>query len=329
MSLFGIDTSKWQAGLPDKTIRADFIIFKATEGVGYTDPDCNPSYQEAKAAGKLLGVYHFARPDGNSALAEANYFVNQIKGYIGEAILVLDWETEPKGNVAWAKAWLDRVFALTGVRPLIYMSESVVNAYNWSSVANAGYGLWVAKYRDNNIDVNYDMSNAGAVPSIKWWPFYAMWQWTSSGRLSGWGGNLDCNIFYGDKAAWKKYASKVTATPAPVVVTKTESKATVIPFGRKVVEDATKTGDSITTIGVNGQRVITYSVTYTDGKETKRKVVSDVTKPAINQVITHGTYTPSPAETSDSPLDKENNILIKQILEIVNWIKDKFNSIFK
>ena len=70
MTLKGIDTSSYQAGLPDKTINADFIIFKATEGVGYTDQDCNPSYQEAKAAGKLLGVYHFARPDGNGAIAD-------------------------------------------------------------------------------------------------------------------------------------------------------------------------------------------------------------------------------------------------------------------
>ena len=224
MTLKGIDTSSYQAGLPDKTINADFIIFKATEGVGYTDQDCNPSYQEAKAAGKLLGVYHFARPDGNGAIAEADYFVSQIKGYIGEAILVLDWETEPKSNVAWAKAWLDRVYAKTGVRPLIYMSTSVVNAYDWSSVSK-DYALWVAQYRDNNIDVNYDMSNAGSMPDVNWPNGYAMWQWTSAGRLTGWGGNLDCNIFYGDANAWKSFAKGKpvttpvvpTPTPAPIV----------------------------------------------------------------------------------------------------------------
>ena len=216
--LRGIDTSKWQAGLPDKTISADFIIFKATEGVGYTDPDCNPSYQEAKAAGKLLGVYHFARNDGNvglaGAIAEADYFLSQIKGYIGEAIMVLDWETEPKGDVAWAKTWLDRVFAKTGIRPMIYMSASVVNSHDWSSVYNNGYALWVASYRDNNIDINYDMSNAGAMPDVNWPNGYAMWQWTSAGRLTGYGGNLDCNVFYGDKAAWTAFAQ---GHPAPVI----------------------------------------------------------------------------------------------------------------
>ena len=204
--LKGIDTSKWQAGLPDATIEADFIIFKATEGVGYTDPDCAASYAETKAAGKLTGVYHFARPDGNDPISEANWFLSQIQGYIGEAILVLDWEVEPKSNVGWAKKWLDHVYDCTGVRPLIYMSTSVVNSYDWSSVAK-DYGLWVAQYQDMSPDYNYDMSNAGAMPDVKWWDGgYAMWQWTSSGRLDGYNGALDCNQFYGDRAAWTAFA---------------------------------------------------------------------------------------------------------------------------
>ena len=85
------------------------------------------------------------------------------------------------------------------------MSESVVNSFDWSSVANSNYGLWVAKYRDNNPDYNYDMSNTGNKPSVKYWLFYALWQWTSCGRLDGYNGNLDCNEFYGDKTAWDKY----------------------------------------------------------------------------------------------------------------------------
>lgn len=100
---------------------------------------------------------------------------------------------------------------------MIYMSESVVNAHNWSSVAAADYGLWVAKYRDNNPDYNYSMASAGSRPKVKWWPFYCMWQWTSSGRLNGYNGNLDCNVFYGDVNTWNKYAGKsgTASKPAP------------------------------------------------------------------------------------------------------------------
>ena len=217
MSLRGIDTSKWQAGLSDTNISADFIIFKATEGVGYVDPDCAASYEEAKQAGKLLGVYHFARPDGNDPISEANFFVDNVLGYIGEAVLALDWETEPKGNVAWAKQWLDHVFARTGVHPLIYMSLSTVNQYDWSSVS-ADYALWVARYWDMATDINYDMSNAGPMPDANWTNGYAMWQWTSRGRLDGYGGDLDCNIFYGDATSWNAFARvrSLDNIPAPV-----------------------------------------------------------------------------------------------------------------
>ena len=214
MSLRGIDTSKWQAGLSDTNISADFIIFKATEGVGYVDPDCAGSYEEAKQAGKLLGVYHFARPDGNDPISEANFFVDNVLGYIGEAVLALDWETEPKGNVAWAKQWLDHVFARTGVHPIIYMSLSTVNQYDWSSVA-VDYALWVARYWDMATDLNYDMTNAGPAPDANWANGYAMWQWTSTGRIDGYGGNLDCSIFYGDATSWHAFARVRTDTPAP------------------------------------------------------------------------------------------------------------------
>ena len=64
MILYGTDQSNWQ---PNQITEGDFIICKATEGTNYVDPTCDPKYQMNKAAGKLLGVYHFARPEWNSA----------------------------------------------------------------------------------------------------------------------------------------------------------------------------------------------------------------------------------------------------------------------
>lgn len=235
MSLRGIDIASWQAGLNAGTIPADFVIVKATEGVGYVNPYCDGHYQQAKNAGKKLGVYHFARNTQNDAIAEAEHFLKNIKGYIKSSILVLDWEDANTADVAWAKRWLDHVYSKTGVKPLIYMSESVVNSHDWSSVANADYGLWVAKYRDMAADFNYNMDFAGTPPSVKWWKGYAMWQWTSSGRLDGWGGNLDLNEFYGDKSAWDAYAggsgnvapSNPTPAPSPAPAPSAERTYTV------------------------------------------------------------------------------------------------------
>lgn len=208
--LKGIDISHWQNGFTDFSA-VDFAIFKATEGINYVDNCCDKFYQQAKKQGKKLGVYHFARPDLNSAEAEANFFVENVKGYVKEAILVLDWE--PGGgqisNVAWAKTWLDKVYSLTGVKPIIYMSQSPENSYDWSSVANSDYGLWVAKYGSNN-------GQQGTQPTIKYWKFYALWQYTSKGRVSGYNGDLDLDVFSGDTSAWDKYAGgSGTPTPQP------------------------------------------------------------------------------------------------------------------
>lgn len=207
--LRGIDISKWQSiGTSDQG--EDFVIIKATEGCGYTDPSCDAHYQRAKAAGKLLGVYHFARPDlGNTATAEADWFVHEIQGYIGEAILVLDWEVDTR-KTGWAKEFLDRVKELTGVKPLIYMSASVVNGNNWSDVAKADYGLWIAGYPARYNVANPPVPSENDMPyGIGAWSFWAIWQYTSSL------GHLDRDIARMDAEAWHKYAAKEGSAPAP------------------------------------------------------------------------------------------------------------------
>ena len=215
MSLKGIDISNHQRGLDLSKIDCDFVIIKATEGKSHVDQYCDGFFQQALSLGKKLGVYHFANNSDNTAKQEADWFINNTRGYIGKAIPVLDWEDDVTDNVPWALEWLQRVEQAYGCKPLIYMSESVVNRYDWSPVANANYGIWVAKYRDNLPDYNYDMSKAGNIPSIKYWSTMALWQWTSTGRLNGWNGNLDCDVFYGDAAAWDKYVGSDSSSNTP------------------------------------------------------------------------------------------------------------------
>ncbi len=224
MSMNGIDISNHQASIDlgaviDAT-GTQFVICKATEGTGFVDRYCDRFYRTAQEKGVQIGFYHFARPENNSAEAEAEHFYKHNMNYFGNAIPVLDWESSGKKNVAWAKKWLDIIYQKTGVKPVIYMSESVANAYNWKAVANAGYGLWVAKYRDYNVDRNYDMSTCGKKPVVKWWQFYMMWQWTSVGRLTGYSGNLDCNIFYGNKDQWQAYVKTAAVEQVGVEVEK-------------------------------------------------------------------------------------------------------------
>ena len=206
MSMNGIDISLWQKGLDLSRIKCDFVIIKATEGLTIVDPQFRNFVTQAKALNKPMGFYHFARPDKNSAKDEAQFYVKTITPWLRQGIMCLDWECGDLSNTDWVLTWLDEVKRLTGVKPLLYTSQYYANCYDWSKVAAGDYGLWCAKWRDKNLDYNYDMSNAGTKPTSKYWPIIAIWQWTSCGRIDGYNNNLDCDIFYGDRRAWNLYA---------------------------------------------------------------------------------------------------------------------------
>lgn len=269
-TLNGIDIASYQAGIDLTKVPGDFVIIKATQGTGYVNPYCNAQYASAKKAGKLIGLYHYA--GGSGAVAEADYFIKNIANYIGAAVLVLDWESNQnsaygKNDVTYCKAWLDRIYEKTGVRPIIYMSQSVTNAHDWSSVAK-NYGLWVAKY-GSNASTGYkntrDYGKTGA------WSFPAIFQYTSNGVLSGWSGRLDLNIAYMDKTAWEKYAnpggSKVPdTTPAPST-TKQEAKTVTLTATLPVCEKGSK-GNAVKVI----QAIVGANVDGDFGTNTAKSV---------------------------------------------------------
>lgn len=198
--LKGIDISRYQAGIDISVLDIDFVIVKATEGVGYTDPNYREYINQAVTSNKKIGVYHYARPDlGNTPEDEATWFLNKVKDYVKKVILVLDWEVNTS-NTTWAYDFLKTVYEKTRVRPIIYMSASFANTYDWTRVATGNFGLWIASYGANT-------GAPGTPPPNKYWPFYILWQYTSKGYINGYSKNLDLNYFYGTKSAWDKYAN--------------------------------------------------------------------------------------------------------------------------
>lgn len=253
--LKGIDVSTWQSvGTADGDY--DFVICKATEGVGYTDPKCDQHYQRAKAQGKLLGVYHFARPGYNDPIAEADWFVHEIQGYIGEAVLVLDWEVEATWNVGWAKKWLDRVYEKTGVKPMIYMSGAVVKGNDWSSVVAGDYGLWIAYWPNNyQYGEGWPTSPDEMTYGCGAWPFWAIWQFSSRN------GQLDCDVANMTKEGWLKYAAK-NGQPAPAPAPAPQPTPTPAPKPSSKF----KVGDKVVPIKLvdyNGNAVYQFDPYYT------------------------------------------------------------------
>lgn len=202
----GIDVSNWQRGIDVTQMNdVEFVIAKATEGTSYVNPDCDRVWHNANNSGKKTGVYHFAR--NGDAIAQAKYFVNHISGYVGHSVLVLDYESSAVDQgVGWAKDWLDAVYNMTGVKPVIYMSNSVVHRYDWTEVAK-NYSLWNAGYYAgyntiygfvDNPPLHYDLG--------EFTDKTVLYQYTSSGRLNGWSENLDLDIFYGNSPDWDALA---------------------------------------------------------------------------------------------------------------------------
>lgn len=216
---------------------ARFSFIKLSEGTGYVNPYAGCQLNANRDAGLRRGAYHFADVGGLSPQAEADNFINvaRANNLIGAGVIpVLDWE--PAGNlkaqVWWAKAWLDRVAAAWGAKPMIYMSASTISMADWTPVASADYGLWVAGYPRGY--AGDQLRDPGSVPySVTPWSFAAAWQYSSSGAVAGVGSAVDVDWFYGDAGTWAKYANApidtvthpATSTPpahvAPVQTTTT------------------------------------------------------------------------------------------------------------
>jgi hypothetical protein len=89
-----------------------------------------------------------------------------------------------------------------------------------------------------------------------------------------------------------------TAAPSPVVERQTITETQTIPYSTKRVNDSSlaKGTTKVKTQGVNGEKTLTYEVTYTDGVQTAKKLVKTVvTKDPVTKVILVGTKTSSPS----------------------------------
>lgn len=210
MTMNGIDVSSWQAGIDISKVPADFVIVKTTQGNWYVSPNADQQYQSAKKAGRLLGIYHYIDGRGGAA-GEVDFFIRNCKNYVHEALIAVDWEAED--NAQWGnEAYLEEVVRLikqkTGVTPLIYSMQS--RYAQVKAVADRqNAGLWIAQYG------SMDATGYQAHPWNEGAYGCAIRQYSSNGRLPGYGGPLDLNIAYMDKSAWKRYANPSGKAPAP------------------------------------------------------------------------------------------------------------------
>lgn len=208
--LNGCDVASYQAGIDfSKMTTTDFAIVKSTQGTWYVNPYADIQYSGAKAAGKLLGMYHYA--EGKDPIAEARYFVRKVGNRVGECILALDWEGHDNSKfnsdaeVAWVLKFAMEVYRLTKVHIFLYMSKSVTRRRNWSEVAK-DVRLWCAQYA-NQDHTDYKSNPWTDNGGFGAWKYDTIRQYSSKGRVAGYGKDLDINRAYMSKAEWMAAAA--------------------------------------------------------------------------------------------------------------------------
>ncbi len=208
--LDGIDVSQFNNNIDWQKVKADGIDYVLIRiggrGFGesgrlYFDDNTKQNCQAAKAAGLMIGGYFFSQAiTVEEAIAEANYTDELLSGYglDGDDFdlpIYMDREfindSEDPGRLITAKlsksaeskiekAFCDRMKELgydSGLYAnLLFLTDNT----NASSLVNAGYQVWVAQYNDS---CGYEGD-------------YSMWQYTSSGVVSGISTNTDCDFWY-------------------------------------------------------------------------------------------------------------------------------------
>lgn len=192
-----------------------FVSIKATEGNYYVNPYYASDANSAAAAGMYVAPYAFANPydstaTGNgTAQQQAEYAVENAGTSAGTSYkvggqylpLMLDIEYDPYATadnvnecyglstsamVTWISSFMSEAATLTGVAPIIYTPQAWWDTCTGNSTAFGNDVLWVPAY---------SAGTPGTLPAG--WNTWNMWQYSSSGTVSGVTGPVDLDYFSG------------------------------------------------------------------------------------------------------------------------------------
>ena len=179
--------------------KVSFIFIKSTEGASLMNPYYNADYAAARKRGYPVGTYHYFT-HRTSGAQQAWYFLSHSHFKKGDLPPVLDLEPLPSQvkKMGGAVNMWNRVRQIvekkTGMRPILYVSQTFVN--RWLDAApdiKRDYPVWIARYGDYK-------------PDIKLW----IWQLAPDGKVRGIAGHTDINVFNGYRNEFKHWLSTVS-----------------------------------------------------------------------------------------------------------------------
>jgi lysozyme len=206
MPVQGIDVSYYQGDIDWQKVGdagIHFAYIKATEGGDRLDPKFLDNWHAAKQAGVARGAYHFmywCRPARDQAL----WFKSQVPedGDALPPVLDVEWNSHSPtcpqriardAAIAKIKVMLEAMEAHSGKRPIIYTDPKFHRE------------VLEGEFTDHD----FWLRSVAAKPEKKYRARdWAIWQFTTTGRVHGVSGPVDRNSFNGTRADWKRVLKK-------------------------------------------------------------------------------------------------------------------------
>lgn len=183
----GVDVSKHNGAVNWGQVAASgmkFAFIKVGSTYSGVDPNFASNITNAQAAGLKTGVYLYSYATTPEAAAnEANLVLQWIDNYTINYPVVFDIEDKCHKSLSQQQL-IDIVNAFcsvidaAGYYPMVYSNKNMFT----EKLSTVGWDKWVAQY---NKSLEYN-NNVG------------FWQYTGSGKLNGFGGNVDLNYQYKD-----------------------------------------------------------------------------------------------------------------------------------
>lgn len=194
------------------------VILRAVYGI-WKDTAFDRHYQElAQIRGVPVGAYHYII--GSQTISSQSDAFNLA---VGLKDMRLGCWIDVEDRRAGTRIYRQQVLDYAALQPDmgIYTSKGA-----WQEIMGGAYltdrKLWVAHYTSNP----YPLLPTGWT---SWW----LWQFTSTGRLPGYAGNLDTNRFYGDEADFAAWTGiELPEEPEPPVEKLFDARVVTTPPNR-------------------------------------------------------------------------------------------------
>lgn len=183
----GVDVSKHNGAINWGQVAGsgmNFTFIKVGSTYSGIDPNFASNITNAQAAGLKTGVYIYSYATTPEAAAnEANLVLQWIDGYTVNYPVVFDIEDKCHKNLS-SQQLIDIINAFcsvidaAGYYPMVYSNKNMFAG----KLSTVGWDKWVAQYNDT-CEYNNNV---------------CFWQYTSSGKVNGFGGRVDVNYQYKD-----------------------------------------------------------------------------------------------------------------------------------